>query len=175
MTRVSAFFRVGLWFRLINFRKLRDAHYYSETLQFCVVITVTQRSRFYKILKSHFLHITNTFSYDENVKICPEEARHGPLAYSLWLNTIIKVIIISDVQISFRRLTKVGATSKFWLKFIYINQYISIQYILLCVKISSFEPNRRHLRELLIYFFYLKKSAAEKFLHFIYNTCFTLL
>ena len=26
---------------------------------------------------------------------------------------------------------------------------------------SSFEPNKRHLRELLIYFFNLKKSAAE--------------
>ena len=26
---------------------------------------------------------------------------------------------------------------------------------------SSFEPNKRHLRELLIYFFYLKKSATE--------------
>ena len=26
---------------------------------------------------------------------------------------------------------------------------------------SSFEPNERHLRELLIYFFNLKKSAAE--------------
>ncbi|KYM76757.1 hypothetical protein ALC53_12853 [Atta colombica] len=27
---------------------------------------------------------------------------------------------------------------------------------------SSFEPNKRHLRELLIYFFNLKKSATEK-------------
>ena len=27
---------------------------------------------------------------------------------------------------------------------------------------SSFEPNKRHLRELLIYFFNLKKSAAEE-------------
>jgi len=26
---------------------------------------------------------------------------------------------------------------------------------------SSFEPNKRHLRELLIYFFNLKKSVAE--------------
>jgi len=26
---------------------------------------------------------------------------------------------------------------------------------------SSFEPNKRHLRELLIFFFNLKKSAAE--------------
>ena len=26
---------------------------------------------------------------------------------------------------------------------------------------SSYEPNKRHLRELLIYFFNLKKSAAE--------------
>ena len=26
---------------------------------------------------------------------------------------------------------------------------------------SSFEPNKRHLRELLVYFFNLKKSAAE--------------
>ena len=26
---------------------------------------------------------------------------------------------------------------------------------------SSFEPNKRHLRELLIYFFNLKKTAAE--------------
>jgi len=26
---------------------------------------------------------------------------------------------------------------------------------------SSFEPNKRHLRELLIHFFNLKKSAAE--------------
>jgi len=29
------------------------------------------------------------------------------------------------------------------------------------MKISSFEPNKRHLRELLIYFFNLKKSVAE--------------
>ena len=29
------------------------------------------------------------------------------------------------------------------------------------MKMSSFEPNKRHLRELLIYFFNLKKSAAE--------------
>jgi len=28
---------------------------------------------------------------------------------------------------------------------------------------SSFEPNKRHLRELLIYFFNLKKSAAESY------------
>ena len=28
---------------------------------------------------------------------------------------------------------------------------------------SSFEPNKRHLRELLIYFFNLKKSAAEAY------------
>ena len=28
-------------------------------------------------------------------------------------------------------------------------------------KISIFEPNKRHLRKLLIYFFNLKKSAAE--------------
>ena len=34
-------------------------------------------------------------------------------------------------------------------------------YILLCAKISSFEPNKRHLRKLLIYFFNLKKPAAE--------------
>ena len=33
--------------------------------------------------------------------------------------------------------------------------------MLLCVKMSSFGPNKRHLRELLIYFFNLKKSAAE--------------
>ena len=31
----------------------------------------------------------------------------------------------------------------------------------LCAKISSFEPNKRHLRELLIYFFNLKKFAVE--------------
>jgi len=29
------------------------------------------------------------------------------------------------------------------------------------MKMSSYEPNKRHLRELLIYFFNLKKSAAE--------------
>jgi len=29
---------------------------------------------------------------------------------------------------------------------------------------SSFEPNKRHLRELLIYFFNLKKSEAHKLL-----------
>ena len=29
------------------------------------------------------------------------------------------------------------------------------------MKMSSIEPNKRHLRELLIYFFNLKKSAAE--------------
>jgi len=29
------------------------------------------------------------------------------------------------------------------------------------MKMSSFEPNKRHLREFLIYFFNLKKSAAE--------------
>ena len=30
-----------------------------------------------------------------------------------------------------------------------------------CAKMSSFETNKRHLRELLIYFFNLKKSAAQ--------------
>jgi len=30
-----------------------------------------------------------------------------------------------------------------------------------CTKMPSFEPNKRHLRELLIYFFNLKKSAAK--------------
>jgi len=29
------------------------------------------------------------------------------------------------------------------------------------MKMSSFEPNKHHLRELLIYYFNLKKSAAE--------------
>ena len=29
------------------------------------------------------------------------------------------------------------------------------------MKMSSFKPNKRHLRELLIYFFNLKKSTAE--------------
>ena len=33
--------------------------------------------------------------------------------------------------------------------------------LLLCAKMSSFEPNKRHLRELLIHFFNLKKPAAE--------------
>ena len=32
---------------------------------------------------------------------------------------------------------------------------------MLCAKMSSFEPNKRHLWELLIYFFNLKKSAAD--------------
>ena len=32
---------------------------------------------------------------------------------------------------------------------------------MLCAKISSFEPNKRNLRGILIYFFNLKKSAAE--------------
>ena len=31
----------------------------------------------------------------------------------------------------------------------------------MCAKFSSFKPNKRHLRELLIYFFNLKKYAAE--------------
>ena len=31
----------------------------------------------------------------------------------------------------------------------------------MCARLSSFDPNKRHLRELLIYFFNLKKSAAE--------------
>ena len=31
----------------------------------------------------------------------------------------------------------------------------------MCAKISSFEPNKRHFREVLFYFFNLKKSAAE--------------
>ena len=31
----------------------------------------------------------------------------------------------------------------------------------MCAKISSFKPIKRHLRELLIYFFNLKKSTAE--------------
>ena len=35
------------------------------------------------------------------------------------------------------------------------------QYTFFCSKISSFVPNKRHLREVLIYLFHLKKSAAE--------------
>ena len=31
----------------------------------------------------------------------------------------------------------------------------------MCAKMSSFEPNKRHLRELLIYFFSMKETAAE--------------
>ena len=38
---------------------------------------------------------------------------------------------------------------------------LSTEYILLCAKMSSFKPNKRHFRELLIYFFNVKKSAAE--------------
>jgi len=34
-------------------------------------------------------------------------------------------------------------------------------HIFFCMKMSSFKPNKRHLREFLIYFFNLKKSAAE--------------
>ena len=42
-----------------------------------------------------------------------------------------------------------------------ISDFVSALYIFFCMKMSSFEPNKRHLRELLIYFFNLKKSAAE--------------
>ena len=54
---------------------------------------------------------------------------------------------------------KVGhlATTYHW----NISDFVSASYIFFCAKMSSFEPNKYHLRELLIYFFNLKKSAAE--------------
>ena len=76
-------------------------------------------------------------------------------------------------------MTKAGATSNFWLKLtdvkrhcrkfahlsttklLNISKFLSVYYILLCAEMSSFEPNTRHFRELLIYFFNLKKSAVE--------------
>ncbi|KAG5347204.1 NOP58 protein, partial [Acromyrmex charruanus] len=41
------------------------------------------------------------------------------------------------------------------------SDFVSASYIFFCAKMPSFEPNKRHLRELLTYFFNLKKSAAE--------------
>ena len=74
---------------------------------------------------------------------------------------------------------KDGTTSKLWLKLSDVKCYIvrldicqqqnleilAILYLhhmfFFCAKMPSFEPNKHHLRELLIYFFNLKKSAAE--------------
>ena len=39
-TRVSVIFSSGPVFSIDNFRKLGDTRYYSQTLQFCVVITM---------------------------------------------------------------------------------------------------------------------------------------
>ncbi|CAK9833803.1 Transposable element Tc1 transposase [Anthophora retusa] len=41
------------------------------------------------------------------------------------------------------------------------SDFVFVSFIFICVKISIFEPNKRHLREALLFCFYLKKSAAE--------------
>ena len=45
----------------------------------------------------------------------------------------------------------------FW----HISDFVLASYTFGCVKISDFVPNNRHLREVLIFFFYSKKTAAE--------------
>ena len=45
----------------------------------------------------------------------------------------------------------------FW----HIGDFVLASYTFGCVKISDFVPNNRHLQEVLIFFFHLKKTAAE--------------
>jgi len=42
-----------------------------------------------------------------------------------------------------------------------ISDFIPASYIFLCVKISIFEPKKRHLRKVLLYLFSEKKFAVE--------------
>ena len=43
----------------------------------------------------------------------------------------------------------------------HISDFVLASYIFVCVKMSDFVPNNRHLREVLIFFFHSKKSATE--------------
>ena len=45
----------------------------------------------------------------------------------------------------------------FW----HISDFVLASYTFGCVKMSEFVPNNRHLREVLIFFFHSKKTAAE--------------
>ena len=51
------------------------------------------------------------------------------------------------------------ANKQFW----YISDFVSASYTFSCVKMSDFVPNNRHLREVLIFFFHSKKTAAEAY------------
>jgi len=89
------------------------------------------------------------------------------------LNSVYALLL--GVQISFRRLQKTvplinyKTDVKRHIVRLDIRQHHNLEilailyqhHIFYCTKMSSFEPNKRHLRELLIYFFKLKKSAAE--------------
>ena len=48
-------------------------------------------------------------------------------------------------------------TKSFW----HISDFVLASYTFGCVKMSDFVPNNRHLREVLIFFFHSKKTAAE--------------
>ena len=43
----------------------------------------------------------------------------------------------------------------------HISDFVLASYTFGCVKMSDFVPNNRHLREVLIFFFHSKKTAAE--------------
>ena len=45
--------------------------------------------------------------------------------------------------------------------FRYISDFVLASYTFGCVKMSDFVPNNRHSRQLLIFFFHSKKTAAE--------------
>ena len=45
--------------------------------------------------------------------------------------------------------------------FCHISDFLLASYTLGCVEMSDFVPNNRHLREVLIFFFHSKKTAAE--------------
>ena len=45
--------------------------------------------------------------------------------------------------------------------FLHISDFVLALYTFGCVKMSDFVPNNRHLREVLIFFFHSKKTAAE--------------
>ena len=45
----------------------------------------------------------------------------------------------------------------FW----HFSDFVLASYTFGCVKMSDFVPNNRHLREVLIFFFHSKKTAAE--------------
>ena len=54
---------------------------------------------------------------------------------------------------------------------IHISDFVMASYSFGCVKMCDFVPNNRHLREVLIFFFHSKKTAAEahRKLHKVYG------